>query len=339
MITPGTAPEGAYVPGTGFGQSYQGMTPEQARAQLTSPFTNSFGDIGQILSQTLNGILEAVVNGIVAGAQAVGMLVTGIIDTISGAIQWVTDGIASLFGVGAPPAMVVGSTMADAYDKQQELIGKVDDLMVDNAGFVNLCMSTTMNINWTQNNWMMMPFDTHVTEHKNADVAEIRRTFYNNINYIPNIRRGTLGASPSTSGGHGIVFNAPGVWVIDGYITTKTNVDAFKYFEVDVVVFQVSRNTTPGADYYDVVEEYTKSRFTYGAESKYITSGAVHKPVIIPDDGNTYAATLLVRYQTQNIWDVWGGAQWSSLSAVRQSIDTTDYEAEDTATNTIAITE
>lgn len=339
MTTPGIEPpEDVYVPGSGFGHQHRGMSMEDAKEFLAAPYKAEFGNLGDILMNTLNGILKAVVDGIVAGAQAVGFVLTTVVDSVVGAIEWVASGIAGLFGVGAPPAMTVGSTVADAYDKQQELIGKVDELMEDNAGFINLCMQNTVSVNWTPNKWMYMPFDTHVTEHKNADVAEIQLRTYSSTDYIPNIGRG-LGVDLKVSGGYGIVFNAPGVWVIDGYVTTKPASTAFRYFEVDVLVYEVEYIPVTNAPFYQIVEEYTKSRFTYGTEAAYITSGSVHKPIIIPDDGKTYAAILAVRYQTERSWDVWGGARWTSLSAVRQSIDTTDYDAQDSPTGTVTVTE
>lgn len=352
MTTPGgSVPVGAYVPGTQFGQQHLGMDVEDAKAHLRAPMSGAFGDLGLNLLDTLGGILDQVFQAFVQGAQALGIAVTNLWNGLVDAVTGVLEGIAAVFtggGPGGPPAFTVGSTLADAYDKQQELIGKVDELMEDNAGFINLSMSKTVNINWTANNWLYMPFDTYVTEHKNAEVANVRLEYYGAADfpdftandYIPNITRGGIGATRKIAGGSGILFNAPGVWVLDGYVTATANVDAFRYFEVDAIVYEVQKvEVWTGEVYYTVVSEFTKSRFSYGTESSYITAGAIHKPVIVPDDDKLYAAVLAVRFQTQKTWDAWGGVRWSSLSAIRQSVDTTDYGAEDSSTGTITISE
>lgn len=352
MIVPPdfNVPEDVYVPGSGYGQNLQDLQMDEARTLLMAPYQVSFGGLGQLFGDALQGLLDTVLGAIISGAQAIGMAATHLWNGLVDAVTGIFEGIASVFtggGPGGPPALTVGSTLADAYDKQQELIGKVDELMEDNAGFINLSMSNTVNVNWTANNWLYMPFDTYVTEHKNAEVGDIRLQYYGGTDfpdiqatdYIPNIAKGGLGATRKIAGGHGIIFNAPGVWVIDGYVTATANVDAFRYFEVDAIVYEVQKFELWNETYYDIVSEYTKSRFTYGAESSYIAAGAVHKPVIIPDDGKTYAAVIAVRFQTQKTWDAWGGVRWSSLSAIRQSIDTTDYGAEDSSTGTITVSE
>lgn len=340
MITPGTAPEGAYIPGASFGPDNRGVNVnvavDAAKAQMSAPYMASYGDIGQIFIDSLNGLLQAVVNGIVAGAQAVGMIVTGIIDTISGAIQWVTDGIASLFGVGAPPAMTVGSKLADAYDKQQELIGKVDELMEDNAGFINLCSSRDANVNWTANNWLVADFDTEVTEFKNAHCENIIIGHYEEPELIFNYYRETYPATGGGGAGGGIIFDAPGVWVLDGQVTFRDYQTSFRYFEVDLRIYEVGPYHPNGRT---ALNHYSSTRYATGAVTDYITSAPIHKPIIIPDDGKTYGAMLMVRNQTTKRWDLWGGARWSSLSAVRQSVDTTDYDARDLPTGSVAITE
>lgn len=344
-------PEDVYVPGSGYGQNLQDLKMDEARTLLMAPYQVSFGGLGQLFGDALQGLLDTVLGAIISGAQAIGMAATHLWNGLVDAVTGIFEGIASVFtggGPGGPPALTVGSTLADAYDKQQELIGKVDELMEDNAGFINLSMSKTVNVNWTANRWLYMPFDTYVTEHKNAEVGEVRLEYYGADDYpdfvandyIPNVNRGGIGATMRVAGGHGIIFNAPGVWVIDGYVTATANVDAFRYFEVDVIVYEVSRyERWDGLVYHPIVSEYTKSRFTYGAESSYIAAGAVHKPVIIPDDGKTYAAVIAVRFQTQRTWDAWGGVRWSSLSAIRESVDTTDYGAEDSSTGTITVSE
>lgn len=342
MITPGTAPDGAYVPGASFGPDNRGVdvnvAVEAAKAQMSAPYMASFGDIGQIFIDTLNGLLQTVVNGIVAGAQAVGMVVTGIFDTIAGAIQWVTDGIASLFGVGSPPAMTVGSKLADAYDKQQELIGKVDELMEDNAGFINACMSKTINIDWTPNRWMFANFDTYTTDYKNARIAsiDIMNSPGMDTEMIYNLRNGAS-STTKIAGGNSIVFDAPGVWVIDGQVAYRPNVLDYRYFEVDVRVFRLSQGGIYGEYWAD--ELYTESRFASGTDDMYVHTVTVHKPIIVPDDGYKYGAVILVRNQVGKVWEMWGGAKWTSLSAVRQSIDTTNYNAEDEAVSTVTVTE
>lgn len=50
MTTPGIpAPDGAYIPGSRFGQEHMGLTPETARRQLQVPYADAFTGIGNFL--------------------------------------------------------------------------------------------------------------------------------------------------------------------------------------------------------------------------------------------------------------------------------------------------
>lgn len=325
-------PDDVYQPGTGsqYGQNFQNMSMEQARNYLQAPYQVSFGSIGQVLLDTLNGILQSVVSGIVAGAQAVGMIVSGVIDTITAAIQWVTEGIASLFSGPGPgsPKFEVDSVLADAYDKQQELIGKVDKLMEDNAGFINLCMSHSANISWTPNRWLLCDFNTYVTDYKNAQKCEV---------WIENGFDGIIANSPSgrDSVGHGIEFLAPGVWLIEGQVTIDPKGDTnYRPAEVEIDVFEV----TPSGTAY-VNSLYSGTRYSTSTDANHISTASFSKPVIIPDDDKRYCAVLRTRFIHDTEWGIWGGALWTSLSATRQSVDTTTYGAKDEPAGTITITE
>lgn len=330
MTTPGiTPPEDVYVPGAGFGSQHRGMTMQDAKTFLSAPYQVEFGGLGQLLMDSLNGILSAVVDGIVAGAQAVGFVLNTVLDTVVGAIQWVTEGIAGLFGVGAAPAMSVGSTVADAYDKQQELIGNVDALMNDNAGFINLCMKDNTKVNGWVNKWLALPFNTYVTEHKNASLARVSIRTLTDPDIISNGTRGVNGI------GNGIVFDAPGVWGMQGQVTLEPGESSFRYLEIDVRVYEAE---LLGATY-QATALYTTSRFASNTEADRIRTVTITKPIIVPDDGKKYVAVVCSRFQTEYDWVVWGGAQWSSFSAVRHSVDTTDYNAEDAAAGTVNVIE
>lgn len=227
MITPGTAPEGAYVPGTDFGQDYQGMSVETAKAQLATPFENVFGNLGDLLADTLNGILTAVVNGIVAGAQAVGMLVTGVIDTITGAIQWVTEGIAALFGVGGEGMFQENSPLREVYDGQMEIQERFD-LMDDVSGFAVAYLPYNYLQGASSSTYYTAPFNNRLGPEKNATVN-----------------------------GDGEITLAKGTWHINCQMTTDTNDNnnnLFLRLEVlrpDGTVYSykdVTHRITPGSD-------------------------------------------------------------------------------------------
>src|SRR5699024_12084312 len=61
--------EDVYVPGSGFGHQHRGMSMEDAKEFLAAPYKAEFGNLGDILMNTLNGILKAVVDGIVARSE------------------------------------------------------------------------------------------------------------------------------------------------------------------------------------------------------------------------------------------------------------------------------
>lgn len=180
-------PDDVYQPGTGsqYGQSFQGMTMDQARNYLQAPYQVSYGNIGQVLIDTLGGILQSVMDGIIAGAQALGMVVSTVIDTISGAIQWVVDGIASLFGVG-DAQFLPGSNLEAVRDQQLALNERVD-LLADVSGYC----STYQDKNWrVGSGTRQIPFGKQLGPYKNAH-----------------------------PGDGGIYLDAPGTWRIDATAT------------------------------------------------------------------------------------------------------------------------
>lgn len=201
MITPGNAPDGAYVPGASFGPDNRGVSVndavDAAKAQMTAPYLNTYGNLGDILLNTLNGVLQAVVDGIIAGAQAVGMIVTGIFDTIAGAIQWVVDGIAAIFGGGNSENYTPGSMLAIAADKQLELNNRLD-LMEDVSGYI--CTYMGQNRYKDRNKWNLMEFNRQLGPEKNAELI--------------------------TSGSYAnSIWLAKGTWVISAQIAHDQHVD------------------------------------------------------------------------------------------------------------------
>ena len=180
-------PDDVYVPGSGYGQNLKDLQMDEARSMLMAPYQASFGDLGQLFGDALQGILQAVVNGIVSGAQAVGMLVTGVIDTISGAIQWVTDGIAALFGMGNGQ-FLPGSNLEAIRDQQLALNHRVD-LLTDVSGYC----STYQDKNWrVGSGTRRIPFGRQLGPYKNAH-----------------------------PGDDGIYLDAPGTWRIDATATVS----------------------------------------------------------------------------------------------------------------------
>lgn len=82
MTTPvGGVPEGAYVPGTQFGQEHFGLTPETARGQLQVPFNDVFTGLGDFLPNLIamftgkyDGPLEAFEDGQIQLNERIGLL-------------------------------------------------------------------------------------------------------------------------------------------------------------------------------------------------------------------------------------------------------------------------
>lgn len=166
MITPGTAPEGAYVPGTGFGQSYQGVTPEQARAQMTAPFQDAFGSAGQVFIATIGGILNDVFQAIVAAAQAIGVVATniwnGLVDAVTGIFNAIGD---ALSGIGNFRS---GSTLAEAKDRQLELNERFE-LLEDVSGYISAYMKE--NHFKVRRTWHRLAFNGQLGPNKNAEMV------------------------------------------------------------------------------------------------------------------------------------------------------------------------
>lgn len=295
MITPGTPPEGAYVPGPMLGPDNRGVPAGDAvaaaKAQMTAPYLSSYGGIGQVLIDTLGGILQSVMNGIVAGAQALGMIVSNVIDTISGAIQWLVDGIAAVFGgVGS---FAPGSVLAEANDRQLAINHRLD-LMEDVSGYIATYMKE--NHYKTRDTWHVMPFNGQLGPKKNADLI-LDGSFEN------------------------CLWLAKGTWVISVQIAHDQHADRRE---------SIVRLT----GYTPSLEVFTSKEAHYEVLPDKKQTLAVQHTVVVPDDGGLYLL-VTAKYNVNTLGGVYpklrylGGTHMTHLTAHRLNLDTSNAVREE----------
>lgn len=115
MITPGSPPEGAYIPGASFGPDNravsEGDAVAAAKAQMTAPFNDSFGGLGSLLLGTINGLV-----GVLAGA------VGGLFQAIGGLFQGVRRDVAKVEKARADGEIAIVNSMSATSDMLDESV-------------------------------------------------------------------------------------------------------------------------------------------------------------------------------------------------------------------------
>ncbi|NMM84324.1 hypothetical protein B2J88_08115 [Rhodococcus sp. SRB_17] len=307
---------------------------EQLGVELLDLFTK----VGKFLADVAKGIADGLI--------AVGGVIFDVVtDIVSGIVNFFKNLGAAVLGKGpsflnpSHPDEFTPGPLADISDGQRALIGKVEALD-DNAGFCNLTMSKNWNINGNVNKWIPCQFDTYVTENKNAEKHGVAGTSWAGLGY---------------ANAPGIMLQAPGVWHINAQVTAQSVDTAFQYFEVNVEIFRMIRLRQNLGDPWTVtqVSVYSQTRFPGSSNAGYYSVPPVFKPVLIPEfvvesrfptgevqsEDAGYKVVVSASYRTSTAWRMIGGTLWSSLSATRMSVDTTNYNPPSVGTSTGTINE
>ncbi|MGF7125002.1 hypothetical protein [Rhodococcus sp. BE178] len=323
-----------------WSQKTQAEWETEMRGRLTGS-TSGIKDFALDLMNKLGKFLADVAKGIGDGLIAVGGVIFDVItDIVGGVVNFFKNLGAAVLGKGpsflnpSHPDKFSEGPLADISDGQRALIGKVEALD-DNAGFCNLTMSKNWNISGNVNKWIPCQFDTYVTANKNAEKHGVEGTSWSGLGY---------------ANAPGIMLLAPGVWHINAQVTAQSVDTAFQYFEVNVEIFRMVRYRDTPTGPWTVTQTglYSQTRFPGSSNAGYYSAPPVFKPVLIPEfvvaerfptgeekiGDAGYKVVVSASYRTSPSWKMIGGTLWSSLSATRMSVDTTNYSPPTVGTGT-----